>query len=266
MYLLGSSEFELIVDKKSDTVVVFTHGIYSNAKKAFSLSSGNGYFWDILIKMRVFSNFDFAAYTYHKHNFSNFLEGKDFASNSLGLAQDLHGYLSSYKNVILFGHSQGGLIVKRYACEYYKYQGVFLITLHTPHTDTSISIIRYDSSDSDSDSDSDIDIWNDDFKYKIPHIFCGSINDYAIVTPENATKGNGNKYISMNKKNLNAIQGHSDLNTNPDSGLLDNIENNIFYFSNSGLFKKFIDSTVAVIGKDNSMINLDFFYSKSEKS
>ncbi len=162
-------------------------------------------------------------FSYGKIDLSYVLQ-MDFPFNNLTrIAEELNGYIKHYKDVLFIGHSQGGLLAKTYATLYYKKQGIHLLTLHTPHLNKSISVLRF----------SKPSFWESEVMYAVPHIFCASINDNKIVKPQNALATCRDKsYISTNERYKKL--GHSHLCRKPDDELIKLYSNEIFTFINSG--------------------------------
>lgn len=249
-YYNRSAKIEFIRNKESDTIVIFIHGILSETKDAFSLYEYDGYFWDILKNERPFSSFDFATFSYGRIDWSYMLEFESPLNSPKRLSVELNGMISSYDNVILIGHSQGGLIAKDYATQYNNQQGIFLITLHTPHRNKSLSVMRINNYN-----------WEEKERYKVPHIFCGSIYDNKIVKPDNAFIGCADiKYLS--KEQVHGELGHSHLSRSPSKELIELLIKNIYVFNNSGINRMLIDTTKKSIGNSSKIIYIYFSRSK----
>ena len=227
-YYFRSARLEPILERQSDTIVIFVHGILSKSKDAFKQSGNEGYFWDIIKDVYPFSFFDLAMFSYGKIDVSYILEKEWPINNLTRISVELNGAISKYKNVIFIAHSQGGLLAKTYSSLYCLHQGIFLVTLHTPHRNKSITVMRVN----------DQEIWDEFASFYVSHMFCGSINDIKIVKPDNAITGCKDlSYISSDttKKSL----GHSHLSQSPDSKLISNLQTHAEIFINSGLNKKY---------------------------
>ncbi|GAA3530919.1 hypothetical protein [Zobellella aerophila] len=227
-YYFRSAQIDPILLRGSDTIVIFVHGILSKSKDAFKLHNQKGHFWDRIKDVYPFSTFDFAMFSYGKIDVSFILEKEWPINNLTRISFELYGAISRYKNVIFIAHSQGGLLAKTYSSLYWSRQGVFLVTLHTPHRNKSITVMRVN----------DNKIWDDSASFHVSHIFCGSINDNKIVKPDNAIMGCKDiEYISYDrtKKSL----GHSHLSQSPDPELIEKLKNQANVFINSGLSRNF---------------------------
>jgi hypothetical protein len=223
-YLVRTSRFSLVENRGSETILVFVHGIASRTESAFQDRNGNGFFWDRIKDRPPFKDCDIGVFSYGRWDLAYLLEMEHPFNNFERISHEMHGFLDGYKNVIFIAHSQGGLLAKQYSCEFYNKQGVFLTTLHTPHRNKSLLVMPF----------VDNTLWNDEISFKVPHLFCGSINDNAIVRPDNALTGcRDSRYISrdISKKAL----GHSHLSASPDPELIDLLQDTAFYFINSGL-------------------------------
>lgn len=228
-YYFRSARLEPILERRSETIVIFVHGILSKSKDAFRQHEQEGYFWDIIKDVYPFSSFDLAMFSYGKIDVSYILE-KDWPINNLTrISVELHGAISKYKNVIFLAHSQGGLLAKVYSSLYCKHQGVFLVTLHTPHRNKSITVMRVN----------DNKIWDNSSCFRVSHMFCGSINDNKIVKPDNALTGCKDiEYMSYDK--TKEPLGHSHLSQSPDPEFIRNLRAHTEVFINSGLNRKFL--------------------------
>jgi hypothetical protein len=248
-YYFRSARLDPILERHSETIVIFVHGVLSKSKDAFRLYKQEGYFWDIIKDVYPFSSFDMAMFSYGRFDASYILE-KDWPINNLTrISVELHGAISKYKNVIFLSHSQGGLLAKTYSSLYCLRQGVFLVTLHTPHRNKSITVMRVN----------DNKIWDDSACFHVSHMFCGSINDNKIVKPDNALTGCKDiEYISYDKTKESL--GHSHLSQSPDPELIRNLQNHAEMFINSGLNKKFyIYPGIA----ENEGSNVELIFSRS---
>lgn len=225
-YYFRSPDFEVVQDHKSTTVVVFIHGILSHSKSAFTLTERRGYFWDIVSKFHPFDNMDFGLFSYGKLDISYLLEGDSPYNNLIRISQELHGIINGYDNVIFIAHSQGGLLAKTYASLYYDEQSIFLCTLHTPHRNKSFSVLRFKK----------IRIWSDLASFRVPHLFCGSVNDNKIVKPDNATLG-ARCYTYMSTDRSKYALGHGHLCRSPDTEFVEVLINSVYQFHYSGFRK-----------------------------
>lgn len=249
MYYFRSAQLELILERSSETIVIFVHGILSKSKYAFRQHGQKGYFWDIIKDVYPFSSFDLAMFSYGKIDVSYILE-KDWPINNLTrISLELHGAISKYKNVIFLAHSQGGLLAKTYSSLYCTHQGIFLVTLHTPHRNKSITVMRFN----------DNKIWDDLSCFRVSHMFCGSVNDNKIVKPDNALTGCKDiEYISYDKTKKSL--GHSHLSQSPGSELIRNLQSHTEVFINSGLNKKFFPYPDGSGSKESQ---IELIYSRS---
>ena len=254
-YYFRTATFESLRFNNSHTVVVFVHGILSHTRKAFSLTGGDGYFWDLFKDNSLFREFDLALFSYGKFDVSYLLELDNPVNNLVKIARELYGYISEYKNVLFIAHSQGGLLAKTYASLFHEEQGIHLLTLHTPHRNKSFSVMRFYQQE----------IWDSSACYHVPHIFCGSINDTKIVKPDNAFETcRDRKYLSRNK--LKQSLGHSHLSTDPDPELLKLYFEDILHFKSSGLSRVFYDISRPLHGNFSGKSTIDIVYSRSKSS
>lgn len=248
-YYFRSARLEPIIERHSETVVIFVHGVLSKSKDAFRVYKQENYFWDIIKDAYPFSSFDLAMFSYGRFDVSYILE-KDWPINNLTrISVELHGAISKYKNVIFLSHSQGGLLAKTYSSLYCLCQGIFLVTLHTPHRNKSITVMRVNGNK----------IWDDTACFQVSHMFCGSINDNKIVKPDNALTGCKDiEYISYNKTKESL--GHSHLSQSPDPELIRNLQKHAEIFINSGLNRKFYFYPEV---EKNEGSNVELIYSRS---
>ncbi len=66
--------FEQKVDRGSNTIVVFIHGILSRSESAFKVSNDKEmYWWDIIKNDYPFEKIDFAYFNYNRANVPNLL-------------------------------------------------------------------------------------------------------------------------------------------------------------------------------------------------
>jgi len=219
-YLFRGPRFALTKDRGSSSVLLFIHGIFSKADSAFT--NGVNFFWDRLDSEPPFLNFDVAQFDYSRTDFGYLIEWTNPFNNLSRLADDLHGYLQQYSDVFIIGHSQGGLLGKVYACKYHQDQGVFLITLHTPHRDRSAAVMR-----------SRVNVeWSQNVSNLVPHLFAGSIHD-RIVKPDQARDGCTDIPFTSYEKDKVKL-GHSHLSSDPDPKLIGLIKQQTEYYLRSG--------------------------------
>ena len=249
-YFLRAANFEYINEVSSDSIVVFIHGILSKSAPAFKLHGKNEHFWDQLTTDDMFTGMDIAHYSYGATDLSYILEQKTPISNLRRLSIELHGYLSEYKNVLFIAHSQGGLLAKNYASLFHDSQGIHLLTLHTPHHNTSIAVMKYNEED----------LWDSYASYCVPHIFCASINDNKIVKPDNAHYScRDKKYLSKDKSKKKL--GHSHLSSCPDDELIDLYCEEIFHYRNSGFSYSYPEHTEILA--DETYADVHIIFSRS---
>lgn len=222
-YFFRTIDIEYIRNNSSDVAVVFLHGILSETKKAFKLAEKSGYFWDEIRNSSVFGDMDFVIFSYGRIDLSNLTEMRNPFNTLNRISDELYGYLSGYKDVILIGHSQGGLLAKTYATSNYLRQGIYLTTLHTPHRNSSFSVMRYEHEEK----------WNGYVRFVVPHLFCASINDRKIVKPDNAFYSAVDETFLSKKSEFSGL-GHSHLSSSPDPLLLRLLSRNVGHFLCSG--------------------------------
>lgn len=251
-YIVRFGKINFVTNRKSDTLILFIHGIVSQSESAFKLSITDGYFWDLLKDKYHFSNIDFAEFNYGIADPAYILTKLSPFNNLEKIANELHYQIRDYANVVIIGHSQGGLLAKTYAILYKETHSTFIITLHTPHINRSILVFR-----------NKMDMqWEKGRSYEIPHIFAGSVCDNKIVKCNNALSGCTDfSYVSRdtNKKQL----GHSHLSTHPDSSLLKLIERQIIFFTNSGFNTRPIYKRIKYINSHPSIKTVKLYYSSS---
>ncbi|MEL6987591.1 MAG: CHAT domain-containing protein, partial [Bacteroidota bacterium] len=221
--------------------------------KAFQLDGSKDYFWNKLLENQYpFAKFDFALFSYGKIDVSYLLELDFPVNNLIKISEELNGYITDYKNVLLIAHSQGGLVAKTYASLFYQQQGIHLLTLHTPHRNKSFSVMRFNQNE----------IWQQEACYQVPHIFCASINDNKIVKPDNAfATSHDRKYLSKDQTKQHL--GHSHLSKSPDKKLLKIYIEEIFNFINSGLSRVFCNTIETHLGNYPSKYTIVINYSRS---
>ncbi|WP_428739359.1 esterase/lipase family protein [Sulfurimonas sp.] len=133
-YSIRTNRFKYINNQTNkDTVVVFIHGIFSSTESAFKIKK-NYYFWSELSKKsKIFSDFQLATFDYGYSNPSKLLYTQSPINSLKLLSEELYNYIEHYKNIILIGHSQGGLLAKDFTVRFSYLKSIYLVTLHTPH-------------------------------------------------------------------------------------------------------------------------------------
>jgi hypothetical protein len=223
-YIFRAPRLEFLREENSDTLVVFIHGIFSNTKSAFKLKNQQGHFWDLFKNKYSFSKIDFASFSYGRIDPSRLKHWESPNMNFIKLAEDLHSQIKKYYNVVLIGHSQGGLLAKTYSILYRKIQGVFFISLHSPHREPTMFVIRTKKAI--------LKEW-EEAAYQIPHIFGASTKDSTIVRPFLAFHGCKDICYLAKTENYKKVR-HSHLCSCPDPELINLIEKHLIYFRNSG--------------------------------
>ena len=239
--------FNLITGRNSSTIVVFVHGILSGSESAFNVLDDKKW-WDIIKNEYPFNGFDFAYYNYNRTNLANIIHLSSPVNNAGKLANTLNKYISKYLNVILVGHSQGGLISKRYTVDFANKQNIYLMTMHTPHLEELSGVVMKSGVKEE---------WDNNVSFSIQHLFAASDRD-QIVQVDNALDGNRSiEYISQTDRSVKS-DGHSYLNINPDLELVELLIGNIHYFLNSGLNANYdfanistIERTICIVSSSN---------------
>ncbi len=238
-YLCRPTQFDPFTSRKSNTIVVFLHGIFSSTKRAYRISKER-FFWDLLKDHVSLSSVDFAGFNYGITDPRAFIGNRDFIKDLDNLSFELREYIEYYEYVILIGHSHGGLLAKTYASLYHGLHGVYLITLQTPHDPTQIT--RAHEAGVMMDSILTVS-WHEDEEgkknicYLVPHIFAGSVHDYKMGSIEGQLHGCRDFAYRANDPEKRRF-GHSHLSSCPDSVLLNKIRKEIVYFRNSGHGRK----------------------------
>jgi len=224
-YIVSTSKLKIEINRNSTTAVVFIHGILSNSKNAFKLQDySHLYFWDIINQIQIFKSFDMCLFNYGRFNLTNVFQLRSPINSLTKIAYELRDNLKNYSNVIFIGHSQGGLLGKTFATLFSDEYSIYLFTLHTPHENISLSVMKYEYDKE----------WNEKVSFQIPHTFCASINDTRFAAPKNALHSfTDDFYLSYDSSKLNL--GHGHLSSAPDKQLIDKIAANSFYFINSDL-------------------------------
>ncbi|MFP7755666.1 esterase/lipase family protein [Thermodesulfobacteriota bacterium B35] len=250
-YIVRPSNLHFLTHRDSDTLIVFIHGIFSSSENAFKLYNKDGFFWDLLKDQYHFTNIDFAKFSYGRWDLSYLLSLDNPKNNLKKISEELYYQIRCYTNVILIGHSQGGLLSKVYALLFSNVQSIMIITLHTPHKDRSLYVMRSNLQKE----------WSEK-SYQIPHIFAASVCDNKIVKPITALSSCTDlSYVS--RRNKYKKLGHSHLSTCPDYRLLKLIRGEIIYFTNSGFNKKSISQQITKLNSLPSIKYITIIYSSS---
>ncbi|MDE4175539.1 hypothetical protein PXK01_15360 [Phaeobacter sp. PT47_59] len=217
-----------------DTAVVFVHGLRSHSDQAFRLENGSElFFWDLLKDDFPLSNASFFTFNYGRIEIFHFTEGRSLEQTLANLCQQLHGAISTFRNVIIVGHSQGGLVAKMYACMYGGHisseQSVLVITMHTPHRNRSMMVMRHTKNKQ----------WLRDDRFFVPHLFCASYAD-NIVKPDNAIDSALDVAFTTHDDSFRSL-GHSHLNKAPTADLIQRIRRKTAEFLSSGYSHPGID-------------------------
>lgn len=144
------------LDKKN--LIIFIHG-FVGSEKTWKKIDGSKPLIDYLIKdIEIFNNFNIALFEYHTELLNIFPKSKAFYNffsknkNSINLPiNELSKLLESriqytcadYKNIILIGHSMGGLVAKRFLLDDLKKNTdskvKLYVSLATPHSGSIIA-------------------------------------------------------------------------------------------------------------------------------